>query len=240
MRETIRKEVRGEMRAGARKRRGWGCLGCLLFFVLILMLLAGGALFFISRTGLVAVPVFSHFYAQPAPTRVVVVRKGESFEQIIKKQFEAAAREAKRSGRIPETVTLTLPESNLTSLLNDAAEGAAKDQGVEIKSLQVAILPGTAELFADAFLKQGVHLAVRAQIVLEVVGDRPVVRVESATLGMVSVSPALLNALVNQYLNPQLVAASQSVAQGIGQVIAITAESGVLKVTLKPNQHASR
>lgn len=234
LRETVRKEVRGEMRASVRRRKGLGCLGCLLFFVIIVVLMAGGALWFFSRTGLVTVPVFSRFYTPPAPTRIVETGKSESFDQMFQKQFEAAARVAVRSGKLPETITIAVSEENLTVLLGETVAGLAAEHGIQIQQLQAAVLPGEVELFGDVLLARGARVLVRARLVFEIKDGVPTVRVNSATLGAIPIHPAPLNALVNQYLNIQLVSASAVLTREIGAITAIIAEDGTLLVTFAP------
>lgn len=120
-----------------KQQMGIGCGGVLVLLLLLIVLLAWQ----VSRTGLVAVPLFSLGYTPPTPTRTVTPTAPQTLAVELASTF---ARGSLRDGR----VELVLSEELMTALVQANASAFLDVAGwVDLTHAQVAVLDDGVELF---------------------------------------------------------------------------------------------
>lgn len=214
LRESIRKEVRDELKAGMRKRRRLGCLGGLLIFLVIIAVLAAGIAFLISQTGAIRLPVFSRLYRPPEPARIITP------------EILDASIFLENAGP-----TLKLTEEEATGLLSQGI-GKFGGQGFRPRTAQIAFEDGYAELYLDLDLER---LHARLLVSLEpVLVEDGILKIAAREvhLGAIPLHPAIVNILVDGLLNPRLSEVMVSL-KSIGTIDSITVKPGLIEFVLR-------
>ncbi len=115
-----------------------------IFGIVFVVLCAFG--FLIAKTGLAQVPVFSRFYRGPQPTRVVEAPKTTvaDFRDLLGKRLFLAQLSSPQA----DTVSVSVSETELTSVLQDAITQAVAGQEARVEHVQLVVLDDQIELVA--------------------------------------------------------------------------------------------
>jgi len=147
-----------------RPKLGRNVLSCATLIVGVLLVVVSLLAFALAKTGLVTVPVFSHFYAGLHPTRVITSPPMSiaDFQTLLETRLRAQLYAEKKS---PYEVTVS--ESELTGVMQDAIRRGLNGQDWTVSSTQVAILPSDME-FTSRFTRGVFHLDIVARFALNV------------------------------------------------------------------------
>lgn len=221
LREELKREVRKEMRRGQRRARWGPLLGCLLGLVLFLLIIGGGAAFILARTGLVEVPVLSsRLYTPPAPTRVVEPEEFD-IESKVMDVFTESQEE-------PGLMKIALREGELTAMFQEGAREALAEQGIELTTIQAAILEEFVELYFDAKIG-GKDVRILARVLPKVEDGLPKIEVLETHLGGLPVHPRIIGGVLDNALDAALGEMGDEI-----KLESIELNPGVLEIILRP------
>ncbi len=228
LRTAIRKEVRQEFQASARRKKWKSCWGCFLFLVAGSILLLGGSGWILAQSGLKRLPLFSQWSRPPEPTRFLVIQSidlEKVFEDQIKKAIQSAA-----SGKIPASFLITIREEELTGFLGQTLIQLKPPEWV-INHLQIVLESGKVELFAD-LARQGWSIRILARGKLDLIDGQPRFSFEEVRLGRLPLPSGLINLALNQWQQTKIPKAAVIWEKEFGRLETLTVKSGLLEIGL--------
>lgn len=157
-RESLKREIVGEIRHAEIRRKALGCGACALVWLVIIL---GGFWFVgsrIAKTGIMKVPLFSD--SQPVaekPIRQVAPLLGTKPEDVPRIVGANA-----RYDQNTSSLSVPIKESALTTIVNSALVSGSVTLPFQVKSAQVAIEPKYVELFVIS-PQEGKDVTVRAR-----------------------------------------------------------------------------
>lgn len=197
LRVLVREEVQKGIGRGLWRAKLKSCFGCLLLWLIMLLVGTSLALYLVSETGLIRVPFFSRFYAEPRPVRIVTP-SNTPVEQAFTRELQGAQAQARRSGTA--SIVITLREEDLTRSLQDFAE---TNRELFLPDAQLAVLEGSLELFVPIKVR-GRRSIIRVRVLPELVAGELGFRVQKAQIGELAIWHRLLDAAVENAFGPQL------------------------------------
>jgi hypothetical protein len=149
LRQELRSEVEEEVRSNLRRRtwrsallRVFGCCGIYLATLLAVPVFLA---YLVARTGLIEVPFFSSRVAHERSASRTVMASAVNAEQLLSEKLRSLL---PVRGEVPDQLTITLTESELTALLRSFLKGDARASAITRDTAQVAITADGIELFA--------------------------------------------------------------------------------------------
>ena len=147
-----------------RPKLGRNVLSCATIVFAVLLVLGAAFAFALAKSGLVAVPVFSRFYAGLHPTRIVSAAPMSvaDFQKLLETRLRSQlVAEKKPPFEVP------MSEKELTAVMQDAILRGLDGQSWTVSSTQVVILPTDME-FSSRFTRGIFHLDIVARFALKV------------------------------------------------------------------------
>jgi len=123
---------------------GHNVLTCFAIVIGVALLFVLAALYAVAKSGIVEVPLFSHFYYSPVPTRVIqaAALSPDALQEILAQQLTAQVMARRKP---PYAVKLT--EKELSGVAEQALDTALQEAGWKLVSFQIAVRPTDLELF---------------------------------------------------------------------------------------------
>lgn len=132
---------------------GKNIFGCASAFVVTLVLVFGGALLLVAKTGVVHVPFFSSFYHGPAPTRLVAAQpiSMDAFRVLLGSRFfnQALAAKSTSTTALPKEFRVRVTEKELTGVVMNAIDTALRSGSWHQSYAQIVIRPTDVELYGQ-------------------------------------------------------------------------------------------
>ncbi|MBU1146598.1 hypothetical protein KKD80_03575 [Patescibacteria group bacterium] len=197
LKDEIREEVISEIKEKKRKKLFTCCLLELLFVILVL----GGIVTAIAKTGLIDIPVFSKlFYEAPTPDREVSTTPGEEkkFEDILAEKIKQQIKVGEKSDTGQLNIALNFTEEELTGFL----KAAEINEDYPFSNSQISISSDGVEIFGQ--LKEFNQTFLTATLKPEVVGEELKISFTKISIGNLSLPPAIGNFFINKFLKDQL------------------------------------
>jgi hypothetical protein len=162
-----------------RFRRRWNCFSCqtLAFLIVVVCIgLVGWGVWLTAATGFVTVPFVSAYAypTDPSPTRPVVPLQTGSGGIYLAQKLESLGLDPKA-----KSVSVELSENEITGLLREPDESGS----VPLKQGQLAISPGSAELYGQLPIQHG-ERAVTVRLTL--ITNGPKLEITGITIGYVT------------------------------------------------------
>lgn len=220
LRDTIRKEIKGEMKKSAWRRRLRNCGGCLILFILIVGGLLGTTAYVAAKTGLVKVPFFSRFYHEPKPARIVIPDK-KPFEDVFQKQVtrELAAHTGK-------PITITVREEELTRAVRDLAP---TEGDVILSDSQIMILDNQLEFWSRINFK-GNNSVISLLLTPKLESGKLSLAIDRVQIGEYRVWHPLINLASKALLNDKIKSFNEMISQS-AKIDSLELTAGTIKIT---------
>ena len=219
--EDLKKQLKKKQ-----SKKIFNCRSCGLLLVLVFLGLSAFGAYVLAQSGLVKIPILSgRFYQEPAP--VYTVKSLEFNEKNLLSKFQSLALTQPKSGNAQ--ISLDLSEEEITALLRDQIK-KNPDLAQKINLLQIAVMPGEAQLF----LKLNSPKAIVTLNFVPIVKDSKIVlQVKSFKIGALSLPNFLGSFFIENIASNMLNSTLDSVGSaGKLQEINLTAHKANLKILI--------
>ncbi len=204
LREELRTQVQEEVRSNLRRRtwrnallRVFGCCGIYLATLLAVPVFLA---YLVARTGIVEVPFLGARVAHERGASRTVAATPVDVGQLFASKLRAAF---PTSRTVPEQVTITLTESELTGLLRSALAADQRVSTVTRDTAQVAVAADGVEIFARITGYGGRETTVLLRGIPTIQDGKLVVEFRNVAIGNLGVPRLVANAIARSFL-PQL------------------------------------
>lgn len=212
LRRELRSEVEEEVRSNLRRRtwrnallRVFGCCGIYLVTLLAVPVFLA---YLVARTGFIEVPFLSsrvaHERAAPRTVAVTPVDAGrlltEKLRSVLASAFGGSA--AGGSGAaVPERVTITFSESELSGLLRSALAADQRVPAITRNTAQVAVSADGVELFARVTGSGNRESTVLLRGVPALQGDKLIAEFREVAIGNLGIPRFIANTAARSFLS---------------------------------------
>lgn len=228
-REVIKEEIRGELRREAGRRRAFGCIGCLVVFVLLVGIPSVLVASFAAKTGLVEVPGFTRWMYRPAePIRAVTPVAGADAAVIISSAV-LKARPDLNTG----LAHVPISEQQLSTVAAEFASRFAGHLPIKVSKVQVAVEPEFIEVFATVPRGNNVT-TLRLRLAPNSDGQTLRLDLIELVIGGATVPKFIAGALTAP-IRTEAVAGLQGIVSGAGQIVGIGLTRGSADFILRVN-----
>lgn len=229
-RESIKKEIKQEIRKEDRRRRLIGCGGLVLVVLLVVGLPSLYVAGMLAKTGFYDIPVLSRSLYKPSmPERDVVPLYGSKPDDIYRVLGTKVRYEAQTS-----QATFPVTESELTTIVQHSVASAPPNAlPFPVKSVQVAIDPDKVEIYAISPQKNR-DATVRIRFRPSVKGGELRADVEEIAIGSL-VLPKKIGELAFAAFGALVTDSVSTAISNVGRLVNIELDQGVIRFVVVPN-----
>lgn len=229
-RESIKKEIKQEIRSEERRRRLIGCGGLILVVLLIVGIPALYVASLLAKTGFYDVPVLSRaLYKPSSPERTVVPLYGSTPDDI----YRVLGTKIKYE---PQTSQATFPvsESELTTLVQHSVAGARPNTlPFPVRTVQVAIDPDKIEIYVISPQKNR-DATVRIRFRPYVKGGELRAEVQEIAIGSL-VLPKKIGELLFAAFGTLVTDSASTAISNVGRLVNIELDQGIVRFVIVPS-----
>ncbi len=229
-RESIKKEIKQEIRSEDRRRRLMGCGGLLLIVLLAVGIPAFYVASQLAKTGFYDVPLLSRSLYKPSvPERTVVPLVGSKPDDIYrvlgtKVQYEAQTSQA----------TFPVTESELTTIVqHSVASAPPKSLPFPVRTVQVAIDPDKIEIYVISPQKNR-DATVRIRVKPYVKGGELRADVIEIQIGSL-ILPQKIGDLLFSAFGALVTDSVSTAVSNVGRLVNIELDQGVVRFVIVPS-----
>jgi len=217
-----------DIKHDARRKKMWGCFGCL---ALVLLTAAVAALFVLSllaKTGLVEVPFMTRWLYHPSQaSREVTPLVGSNSANIL----IAAATKAKID-RAFGTIKISFSEAEMTTMAKEGLAVSGASLPLPLKSIQVAIDADGVEIFAVSPRKER-DVTILAHIIPTVEDGQLKLAAQKLVIGALEI-PSSVNKILAPMLDRTISSALSSSISQLGQLVGIELADKTIRFQIIP------
>lgn len=232
-REALKEELLQEIKSDGRRRDRWRCLGCSIFFLIVILtpIVALGTV--LAKTGLVTVPILSKWLYSPEFPRRSVTASTSSGE------IDALLRARSTINAQTKLVTTRLSEEDITALLRKQVippPGAPIDpnKALPIEQAQVVIDPDALEVFV-ATRRDNRLVTVIATFQPRVVDKKLALNLRRVDIGNLTLPQFISVGVIDGFLRNGLKDVEAQVA-GFGQLEQLQFGKGSMTIVFRPKK----
>jgi hypothetical protein len=227
-RQAIKKEILSEIRHEERRKKLIGCLIRFVLWVAAIVIPAFLLAVMAAKTGLVTVPWFTdHYYRPGEPSRIVNPLVGSDADNVMR----AVASRA-RFNEAVGTMELTLKETEITTILQDAVKKGGSSLPLSLDSGQMAVDKDAVELFLTG-TKDGRKVTVKVRAVPKIEEAELRLETKEITVGALTL-PKFMFGLTDQLLDSVLGRSLTDSLEEVGTPQSVELEEGQLTLTVVP------
>lgn len=230
-RESLKREIVGEIRHAEIRRKAIGCGACALVWLVVILGVAWFVGSNLAKTGFVRVPLFSATTpVTERPIRVVAPLAGTQ-PQDIPRIIGAGAKFDQNTSRL----SVTIKEAELTTIVNHALTSGSVNLPFQVKSAQSAIEPEFVELFIVS-LQQGKDVTIRARFTPRVEAGQLTFDVNEVVVGSLALPQSVGSAMFGAINGPLNDAITTAAGNTGGKLYGVSLLKGALTMVFTVSQ----